>query len=86
MAPGKTAQGKVDEGLLDTSAALMRVERIGKEYRAGMVNLRQAGRNGVRAFREKLGGSSRRTNRRNFAVYIVAIQRTGQHESHHQRP
>lgn len=30
---GKPAMGKVDEGLLDTSAALMRMDRIGKNYR-----------------------------------------------------
>ena len=30
---GKTAEGKVDEGLLDTSAALMRLSSIRKEYR-----------------------------------------------------
>lgn len=29
---GKPAMGKVDEGLLDTSAALMRMDRIGKNY------------------------------------------------------
>ena len=76
----------MDEGLLDTSAALMRVERIGKEYRVGMVNLRQARRDGDS---RHSGGKAWRKltpdKQKELASYTSAIQRTGQHESDHQR-
>lgn len=56
MALGKAATTKVDEGLLDTSAALMRIERIGKEYKPAWSTYLKQGEMGFNAFREKLGG------------------------------
>jgi hypothetical protein len=69
MALGKTAQGKVDEGLLDTSAALMRVERIGKEYKPEWSTYAKQGEMGFQAFREKLGGKLTPDKQRELASY-----------------
>ena len=69
MALGKTAQGKVDEGLLDTSAALMRVERIGKEYRSEWSTYAKQGEMGFQAFREKLGGKLAPEKQKELAAY-----------------
>ena len=55
MALGKTAQGKVDEGLLDTSAALMRWSASARSIgRNGQP--REARRNGIPVHSGKLGG------------------------------
>jgi hypothetical protein len=69
MALGKPAQGKVDEGLLDTSAALMRVERIGKEYRPEWSTYAKQGEMGFQAFREKLGGKLAPEKQKELAAY-----------------
>jgi len=69
LALGKPAQGKVDEGLLDTSAALMRVERIGKEYKPEWSTYAKQGEMGFQAFREKLGGKLTPDKQRELASY-----------------
>lgn len=69
MALGKAGAGKVDEGLLDTSAALMRIERIGKEYKPAWSTYLKQGEIGFNAFREKLGAKLSPEQRKEMESY-----------------
>lgn len=69
MALGKAAQTKIDEGLLDTSAALMRIDRIGREYRPEWSTFLKQGEMGLRSLTERLGGKLSPAQQNELAGY-----------------
>ena len=67
---GKTAEGKVDEGLLDTSAALMRLSSIRKEYKPEWSQFdTQAGMTWNHISEKYLGGKINPADKDKFTQY-----------------
>ena len=67
---GKTAEGKVDEGLLDTSAALMRLSSIRKEYKPEWSQFgTQAGMKWNQISEKYLGGKINPADKDKFTQY-----------------
>jgi len=66
---GKAAETKVDEGLLDTSASMMRVERIGSDYRPEWNTYLKQGEMAFSALTEKFGRTLPPAKRQELAAY-----------------